>query len=137
MGLRRRWFLAAATMILLGAGAIAFFGSDLALLVTDKPSWPCDREDRENTFPDLPNERGYETRMAVVRAWLPLAAEESGEDLARLEYAIAQTTGADRWELERNRIYLDDQIFAELSIGRPSNEGWGMVYVWTCSRAPD
>lgn len=138
MGLRRRWFLATATTVLLGAGSIAFFGSDVvALLATDEPAWPCDREDRENTFPELPNERGYETRMELVRAWLPLAAEESGEDLARLQAAIAQTTGADRWEQERSRIYLDDQIFAELSLGRPSNKGWGIAYVWACNRAPD
>ena len=124
------------TKLLVGAAVIVFFGSGvMALLAREAPAWPCDREDRVNTYPALPDEGGYDTRMDAVRAWLPLAAEESGEDLARLEAAIAQTSGSDRWELERNRIYLDGQIFAELSLSEPNK--WFLVYVWACRRSPE
>ena len=123
------------TKLLVGAAVIVFFGSGvMALLAREAPAWPCDREDRVNTYPELPA-RGYETRIEAVRAWLPLAAEESGQDLARLEAAIAQTSGSDRWELERNRIYLDDQIFAELSLSKPNK--WFLVSVWACRRSPE
>lgn len=107
----------------------------MSLLAREGPTWSCDREERENTYPSLPNEGGYDTRMDAVRAWLPLAAEELGKDLARLEAAIAQTSGSDRWELERNRMYLDDQIFAELSLSKPNK--WFLVYVWACKRSPE
>lgn len=49
--------------------------------------------------------------------------------------AVAQTSGPDHWELERNRIYLDDQIFAELSLSKPNK--WFLVYVWACRRSPE
>lgn len=130
-----RRFLGAAAKVLVGLGVVAFFGSGVvALLAGEAPAGRATvRIGRTRTPPSLT--KAATTRAWMQSAWLPLAAEESGQDLTRLEAAIAQTSGSDRWELERNRIYLDGQIFAELSLSKPNK--WFLVYVWACSRSPD
>lgn len=119
---------------IVSAALVAALVAVVAALTHDRKSWPCDREDRVNTYPDLPEEGGYETPRHAVRAWLPLAAESSGIDLSRLEAAIEQTSGPDRFEPERNRIYLNEQIFAELSMSRPDRR-WHLIYVWGCRQS--
>jgi hypothetical protein len=106
----------------------------VALVVALLPScssgsqWPCDRDDRANTFPgDEPGARAYETRQAAIEAWLPTAAEAQGVELSRLE-----RSGPDRYEPERVQIYLDDHIFAEISISTPDTGEWWVVSVWAC-----
>ena len=97
------------------------------------PQWPCDRGDRTNTFPgDEPGARPYETRQAAIEAWLPTAAEMQGVELSRLEAALAGRSGPDRYEPERVRIYLDDHIFAEISVSTPATDEWWVVSVWAC-----
>ena len=39
-----------------------------------------------------------------------------------------------RFEPECNRIYLNEQIFAELSMSRPDRR-WHLIYVWGCRQS--
>ena len=126
--------LSTAGKVIVSVALVASLVLVVAALTYDRRSWPCDREDRVNTYPDLPDEGGYETPRDAVRAWLPLAAESSGIDLSRLEAAIEQTSGPDRFEPERNRIYLNGQIFAELSMSRPDRK-WHLIYAWGCRQS--
>jgi hypothetical protein len=97
------------------------------------PQWPCDRDDRANTFPgDEPGARAYEDRQAAIEAWLPTAAELHDVERSRLEAALATRSGPDRYEPERIRIYLDDQIFAAISMSTPATDEWWVVSVWAC-----
>ena len=98
-----------------------------------EPEWPCEREDRANTFPaDEPGARPYATRDAAIEAWLPSAAELHAVESSRLEAAFAARSGSDRFEPERIRIYLDDRIFAEISMSTPAPDEWWVVSVWAC-----
>jgi hypothetical protein len=95
--------------------------------------WPCDRDDRTNTLPgDEPGARPYETLHAAIEAWLPTAAELHGVELPRLEAAFASRSGHDRYERERIRLYLDNQIFAEISVSTPAPDEVWVVSVWAC-----
>ena len=95
--------------------------------------WPCEREARANTFPgDEPGARPYATRDAAIEAWLPTAAELHGVEPSRLADAFAARSGSDRFEPERIRIYLGDQIFAEISMSTPAPDEWWVVSVWAC-----
>jgi len=114
------------------AAAFAVAAASLSSCLSG-PQWPCDRDDRANTFPgDEPGARAYETREAAIEAWLPTVAEVQGVEPSRLEAALAARSGPDRYEPERVRIYLDDQIFAEISIGTPDTGEWWVVSVWAC-----
>jgi hypothetical protein len=126
--------VATAGKVLVSVVLVASFVLAIEAFAHDERAWPCDREDRVNAYPDLPDEGGYETPRDAVRAWLPLAAERSGIDLSRLEAAVEQTSGPDRFEPERNRIYLNGQIFAELSLSAPTG-GWHVIYVWGCRQS--
>jgi hypothetical protein len=96
-------------------------------------AWPCERDDRANTFPgDEPGARPYETLQAAIDAWLPTAAELHDVELPRLEAALASRSGPDRYEQERIRIYLDNQIFAEISVSTPAPDEFWVVSVWSC-----
>lgn len=99
----------------------------------EPPVWACEREDRSNSFAPDRNGRGYENDRAAVEAWLPTGGQLYDVDLARLHDALTDTSGPDRYEAERQRIYFGDQIFVELSLSNANGRGWRVVSAWACS----
>ena len=63
---------------------------------------------------------------------LPTAAELHDVELLRLEAALAARSGPDRYEPERVRIYLDNRIFAAISVSTPAPDEFWVVSVWAC-----